>query len=146
MSLEPRTVLVLNARFEALTLHSNTYGAPTLPGGKGEPEDQSLEHRAIMELQEEVDLIGEIDGFRLLHHQKVMFRQKDGSYGPERDVYLLLALRVRGRVRQTMGDCPIAWLDYTQLCVRAPAFFADFYQRAMPPGFRFAFLEPTKGI
>jgi 8-oxo-dGTP pyrophosphatase MutT (NUDIX family) len=139
-------VLVLNSRFQALTLYSNTYGAMTLPGGKVEPEDQSIEHRAISELQEEVDLIGEMGAFRLLYKQSILFQQKNGSYGPEREGRLLHALRVTGTVRQTMSDRPLEWLDYTQLIARAPAFFADFYKAALPPGSGFAFLEPTKGV
>ncbi len=139
-------VLVLDQSYRALTLVTTTYGGITLPGGKMEPEDPTIEHAAIHELQEETGLIGEIGAFKLIHKQSVQFRLRDGSMGSMREVHLLHAVRVSGHARCTMSDRPIEWLDYTQLIARAPAFYADFYKAALPPGSGFAWLKPTEGI
>ena len=151
LDVEPRTilktaaVLVLNAELEALTLWSNTYGGCTLPGCKVEPEDPSVTHAAVRELAEEACLVAQLGDLRLLHKERVRFRLRGGVLAPERDVYLYHARRVSGAARATASDRPLDWSDYNKLIAKAPAFYADFYQRALPASTGFAWLEPTEG-
>ncbi|HLK41823.1 MAG TPA: NUDIX domain-containing protein [Thermoleophilia bacterium] len=151
LEVEPRTilktaaVLVLNVEMEALTIWSNTYGGVTLPGGKVEPEDPSVPHAAVRELDEEACLVAQLGDLRLLHKERVKFRLRGGVLAPEREVHLFYARRVAGRARSTAADRPLDWAGYTKLIAKAPAFYADFYQRALPPSTGFTWLEPTEG-
>lgn len=138
--LQSAIVLVMNRRRHILTVDNTVHGGVGMPGGKVEPDGETVVQAAIRELHEEVDLVAQEGDLRLIFVARVQFKRRDGAMGPERLASLYYARRVSGTPRALEEGTQLHWYSYVDLLVRSP--FASYYRDALS---EFP-LQPTEGV
>jgi len=126
--LQSAIVLVLDPSHRILCVDNTAHGGVGMPGGKVEPDGETIVQAAIRELREETAL-------------GVQAKRRDGAMGPERLAHLFYASRVEGHAHAMEADTALHHLSYSELLARSP--FADYYRKALQNGEVLLRMAPT---
>jgi 8-oxo-dGTP pyrophosphatase MutT (NUDIX family) len=141
MMLQSAIVLVLDPNHRILCVDNTAHGGVGMPGGKVEPDGETIVQAAIRELREETALGVQAKDLHPIYSASWRFKRRDGAMGPERLAHLLYASRVEGHAHAMEADTALHHLSYSELLARSP--FADYYRKALQNGEVLLRLTPT---
>ena len=109
---------------KVLTVTNRRYGGVSLPGGKTEPPERTID-AAVRELREETNLTARTEDLVLV---------ASGSTAglEERDVLVFLARRTAGFAKSVESGTEVSWLRWDELLAKSP--FEGFYRQHFAQG------------